>query len=88
MKHPIDCDSDVGWKDRLWATLIAAVFLAFFIALFYSAKEEVVNEIVELDIEDIVMDESLPDIVFDESILPEILPPLYEEPLPPLQGEV
>ena len=88
MKHPIDCDSDVGWTDRLWATLIAFVFLAFFIALFYSAKEEVVNEIVEFDIEDIVMDESLPEIVFDEAILPEILPPLYEEPLPPLQGEV
>jgi len=87
MKHPIDCDID--WKDRLWAFLIAAVFIAFFIALFSSAKKEaIVNDIVEIDIDDIVLDESLPEIVFDEPILPEILPPLYEEPLPPLQGEV
>ena len=87
MKHPIDCD--IGWKDRLLAFLIAAVFLAFFIALFASAKKEaIVNDIVEIDIDDIVLDESLPEIVFDEAILPEILPPLYKEPLPPLQGEV
>jgi hypothetical protein len=76
-------------KEKLSAAVAVVIAFALVIAMLGSWKKDiVVNEIVELDIEDIVMDESLPEIVFDEAILPEILPPLYEEPLPPLQGEV
>jgi len=32
--------------------------------------------------------EPLPEIEFEDSILPDVLPPLYEAELPPLQGEV
>ena len=54
------------------------------------AKKEVVNDIEVFDIDSIIVDESgpLPEIVFEDAILPEILPPLYEPALPPLQGEV
>ena len=76
-------------KEKLSAAIAVVLALSLVIAMLGSWKKDiVVNESVELDIEDIMMDESLPEIVFDEAILPEILPPLYEEPLPPLQGEV
>jgi hypothetical protein len=92
MKHPVDCDSDIGWKDRMWATVILVVFISFFIALFGSAKKEIVTAAIEeIDVDDIIIiDEimELPEIETQEALLPEILPPLYEEPLPPLQGEV
>ena len=44
----------------------------------------------EFEIESIIMEDPLPlpEIDTKEALLPEILPPLYEEPLPPLQGEV
>ena len=43
-----------------------------------------------LDVDDIIITEKgpLPEVEVKEAVLPEILPPLYEPALPPLQGEV
>ena len=63
------------------------IYAAAFIGM---AKKEVANDIEVFDIDSVIVDESgpLPEIVFEEAVLPEILPPLFDEPLPPLQGEV
>ena len=85
-----DCD-DVKFQDRLTMGLMAVVLLAAVAAIIGSGKKEMVtNDIEVFDIDSIMIEESeaLPDIVFEEAVLPEILPPLYEEALPPLQGEV
>ena len=85
-----DCD-DVKFQDRLTMGLMAVVLLAAVAAIIGSGKKEIVtNDIEVFDIDSIMIEESeaLPEIVFEEAVLPEILPPLYEESLPPLQGEV
>lgn len=82
---------DIKWQDRLTVAAMAVVVLAAVIAILGTSKKEVVtNDIEVFDIESVILDDSspLPEISVQEALLPEILPPLYEAPLPPLQGEV
>jgi len=82
---------DIKWQDRLTVAAMAVVVLAAIIAILGTSKKEVVtNDIEVFDIESVILDDSapLPEISVKEALLPEILPPLYEAPLPPLQGEV
>jgi len=83
-----ECE-EIKWQDRMTAFVIAIVVLAAAAAMIGSwKKERIVNEIEMLD-DIIIIDKGpLPEIVFEEAVLPEILPPLYEPKLPPLQGEV
>jgi len=84
-------DDEIRFQDRLTALLIVAVLMAAIWASLGSwKKERTVNEIVEFDVESIAVEDTvpLPEIETREALLPEILPPLYEPPLPPLQGEV
>ena len=84
-----ECE-EIKWQDRMTMFAMAIVILATAAAFIGMAKKEVVNDIEVFDIDSIIVDESgpLPEIVFEDAILPEILPPLYEPALPPLQGEV
>jgi len=83
---------DIKWQDRLTVAAMAVVVLAAIIAILGTGKKEIVTAgIEELDVDDIIIiDEimELPQIETKEALLPEILPPLFDEPLPPLQGEV
>ena len=84
-------DDEIRFQDRLTAFFIVAVLVAAIVASLGSwKKDRTVNEIVEFDVESIIIEDSmpLPEIETREALLPEILPPLYEPPLPPLQGEV
>ena len=83
-------ECDIKWQDRLTMALIAVVLLAAASAIIGMSKKEVVNDIEVFDVEELVILESapLPLIEFEAETLPEILPPLFDEPLPPLQGEV
>ena len=83
-------NDDMKWQDRMTMFAMAIVLLAAAAAIIGSGKKEVANDIEVFDIDSIIVDESgpLPEIVFEEAVLPEILPPLFDEPLPPLQGEV
>lgn len=79
-------DCDIVWQDRLTMFAIAVVLLATAAAIIGSSKKDkAVLTDYTIDVE---YTDPLPEIEFKEEILPEILPPLYEEPLPPLQGEV
>jgi hypothetical protein len=76
---------------KFGAMLAAVICFALVIAMIGGWKKDIAQqEIVEFDIESIVVDDPipLPEIETKEAVLPEILPPLFEEPLPPLQGEV
>lgn len=83
-------------KDKLSAAAAVVIALALVIALLGSWKKDIHHAAMEaaleeIDIDDIIIFEEvmeLPEIEAQEALLPEILPPLYEEPLPPLQGEV
>ena len=82
---------EIRWQDRMTVFVMAIVALAAAAAIIGSMKKEVAtNDIEVFDIDSIIVDESgtLPEIVFENATLPEILPPLYEPALPPLQGEV
>ena len=84
-------DDDMKWQDRMTMFAMAIVLLASAAAFIGMAKKEIVtNDIVEFDVESILIDDPipLPEIDAQEAALPEILPPLFNEPLPPLQGEV
>jgi hypothetical protein len=78
--------------DQKFGAMVAAIIcFALVIAMIGGWKKDIARqEIVEFDIESIVVDDPipLPEIETKEALLPEILPPLFEEPLPPLQGEV
>lgn len=78
----MDNDCDIKWQDRLTMAFIAVVLLAALAAMIGMSKKEEIAELVILE------SAPLPIIEFEESELPEILPPLFDEPLPPLQGEV
>ena len=84
-----ECE-EIKWQDRMTMFAMAIVLLATAAAFIGMAKKEVTNDIEVFDIDSIIVEESgpLPEIVFEEAVLPEILPPLYEPALPPLQGEV
>ena len=76
---------------KFGAAVAAIICFALVIAMIGGWKKDTARqEIVEFDIESIVVDDPipLPEIETKEALLPEILPPLFEEPLPPLQGEV
>ena len=78
-------------KEKLSAAIAIVLALALVIAMLGSWKKDiVVDDIVEFDVASIIMEDPLPlpEVETKEALLPEILPPLYEEPLPPLQGEV
>ena len=83
---------ETRWQDRMTMFAIAIVILATAAAMIGSGKKEIVTAAIEeLDVDDIIIiDEimELPEIETKEALLPEILPPLFDEPLPPLQGEV
>ena len=83
---------DIKWQDRLTVAAMAVVVVAAIIAILGTSKKEIVTAAIEeIDVDDIIIiDEmmELPEIETKEALLPEILPPLYEEALPPLQGEV
>jgi len=84
-------ECDIKWQDRLTVVVMAVVAIAAVLAILSTGKKEgVTNDIEVFDVDSLLIEESgpLPEIVFEESVLPEILPPLYEAPLPPLQGEV
>lgn len=76
----------------LWSVIIVAFCFSAIIAIIGTSKRsiEVTDEIEVFDVEELYFDDGipLPEIAAEVQILPEILPPLYEEPLPPLQGEV
>jgi len=76
---------------KFGAAVTAIICFALVIAMIGGWKKDIAQqEIVEFDIESIVVDDPipLPEVETKEALLPEILPPLFEEPLPPLQGEV
>ena len=82
---------DIKWQDRFTVAVMAAVAIAAILAILGTGKKEVVtNDIEVFDVEDLIIQEQapLPEITFEAETLPEILPPLFDEPLPPLQGEV
>jgi len=82
---------DIKWQDRFTVAVMAVVAVAAILAILGTGKKEVVtNDIEVFDVEDLIIQEHtpLPEITFEAETLPEILPPLFEEPLPPLQGEV
>lgn len=76
----------------VWAMIIVVFCFAAIFAILGTAKKsiEVTDEIEVFDVEELYIEDSepLPEITIEVEVLPEILPPLYEEPLPPLQGEV
>jgi hypothetical protein len=80
-----DIDQKVG-------AMIGAAFAAVLIIVMLGSWKENQNalEITEFDVSDLYLEagEPLPEIEFKDSILPDVLPPLYEAELPPLQGEV
>lgn len=85
-----ECE-EIRWQDRMTMFVMAVVILGAAVAMIGSGKKQVTtNDIEVFDIDSIILEESgpLPEIVFEEAVLPEILPPLYEPALPPLQGEV
>jgi len=84
-----ECE-EIKWQDRMTIFAMAIVILATAAAFIGMGKKEIANDIEVFDIDSIIVDESgpLPEIVFEEAVLPEILPPLYQPALPPLQGEV
>lgn len=79
-------------KEKLSAAAAVVIAFALVIAMLGSWNKDIDHvAIEELDIEDIIIHDEmmeLPEIETKEALLPEILPPLFEEPLPPLQGEV
>ena len=79
-------------KEKLSAAAAVVIAFALVIAMLGSWKKDIDHvAIEELDIDDIIIHDEmmeLPEIETKEALLPEILPPLFEEPLPPLQGEV
>ena len=82
---------DIKWQDRFTVAVMAIVAVAAILAILGTGKKEVVtNDIEVFDVEDLIIQEvePLPEITFEAETLPEILPPLFEEALPPLQGEV
>ena len=81
---------EIKWQDRMTIFAMAIVILATAAAFIGMGKKEIANDIEVFDIDSIIVEESgpLPEIVFEDAVLPEILPPLYEPALPPLQGEV
>jgi len=85
-------ECDIKWQDRLTMAAIAVVLLATVVAMLgMSGKKEVAtNDIEVFDVEELIIQEKspLPEVSFEAETLPEILPPLFDEPLPPLQGEV
>lgn len=84
-------ECDIKWQDRLTVAVMAAVAIAAILAILGTGKKEVItNDIEVFDVEDLIIQEHapLPEITFEAETLPEILPPLFDEPLPPLQGEV
>jgi hypothetical protein len=80
----------------LWAMIIVVFSFAAIIAILGTHKkaEILVEEIVPFEVDELYIEdaEPLPEVTIEAEVfpeeLPEILPPLYEEPLPPLQGEV
>jgi len=95
-------DCDIKWQDRLTMALLAVVVLAAAAAMIGMAgkKEGIITDIETFDVDDLIIIDSeplpssefdykeLPEIEAEAEVLPEILPPLFDEPLPPLQGEV
>ena len=91
LENSMKDSDDVKFQDRLTIGFMAVVLLAAVAAIIGSGKKEVVtNDIEVLDVEEIlIIDQGpLPEIEIEAEVLPEILPPLFEEALPPLQGEV
>ena len=84
-------ECEIKWQDRLTVAVMAVVAMAAILAILGTGKKEVItNDIEVFDVEDLIIQEHapLPEITFEAETLPEILPPLFDEPLPPLQGEV
>ena len=83
---------DVKWQDRFTVAVMAVVAVAAILAILGTGKKEIVTAAIEeIDVDDIIIIEDtapLPEITYEAETLPEILPPLFDEPLPPLQGEV
>ena len=83
---------DIKWQDRFTVAVMAAVAIAAILAILGTGKKEIVTAAIEeIDVDDIIIIEDtapLPEITYEAETLPEILPPLFDEPLPPLQGEV
>ena len=74
----------------VWAMIIVVFCFAVIFAILGTHKKAELVEIETLDVEELYFNDGipLPDVAAELEILPEILPPLYKEPLPPLQGEV
>jgi len=74
----------------VWAMIIVVFCFAVIFAILGTRKQAELVEIETFDVEELYLNDGipLPDVAAEVEILPEILPPLYEEPLPPLQGEV
>ena len=82
---------DIKWQDRFTVAVMAVVAVAAILAIVGTTKKDgIINDIEVFDVESIVIEDTapLPEITFEAETLPEILPPLFDEPLPPLQGEV
>ncbi len=71
---------------NLWAMVIVVFAVAGIIATIGSYNRERLSETQEIQIEQIYIEEA--NIDFEPEELPEILPPLFKDELPPLQGEV
>ena len=74
----------------VWAMIIVVFCFAVIFAILGTRKQAELVEIETFDVEELYLNDGipLPDVAAEVEILPEILPPLYEEPLPPLQGAV
>ena len=83
------CMDDI---DQKVGAMIIAAFAAVLIIVMLGSWKENQNTVLiqEFDVSDLYLEagEPLPEIEFEESILPDVLPPLYEAELPPLQGDV
>lgn len=95
-------DYDVKFMDRVTMGIIVVVCLAAVVAMLGTTKRHVdKEEMADFDVEDVItMSQDEPvwpavvkqydtaDLSLSGDELPEILPPLFDEPLPPLQGEI
>jgi len=74
----------------VWAMIIVVFCFAVIFAILGTRQKSQTVELEVFDVEELFIENSepLPEITIEVEVLPEILPPLYEEPLPPLQGEV
>lgn len=92
-------DYDVKFMDRVTMGIIVIVCLAAAAAMLGMSGKE--DDLGKLDVEDVitispaepvwpavVKQYDTADLSLSGDELPEILPPLFDEPLPPLQGEI